>query len=132
MPIVLDASIVAAWVLPDESSLVAAKVMMEIPSSGGVVPAIWPFELRNTFLVAERRGRIDPQSTASFIASIARLPLAMDPDAELDTVLEIARRHRLTVYDAAYLELALRMGAPLATLDGALLSAAKATGVAFS
>ena len=90
--------------------------------AGAVVPSLWWFEVRNLLVINERRGRIDPVGTASFLADLARLPIAVDPLPDSASVLALAREHDLMVYDAAYLELAVRL--PLATLDRALIAAA--------
>jgi len=77
-------------------------------------------------IVNERRGRLDSAQTARALRLLGGLPVAIDTDVEEETLMQLARRHRLTVYDAAYLELALRAGYPLATLDAALAIAARA------
>src|SRR5271166_5954780 len=103
MPFVLDASIAACWAFDDEDHPVAALALERVRTDEARVPSLWWFEVRNTLIVSERRGRLQ----------------------EAD-VLALARRRRLTVYDSAYLELARREGAPLATLDAALATAARA------
>ncbi len=129
MPFVIDASVAASWCFPDENDAQADAAIDRLASDETVVPALWWFEIRNVLVVSERRGRIDPAGTAAFLADLGRLPIRIDrhPDSEL--VLTLARKHRITAYDAAYLELALRLDAPLATLDRALASAAAAEGV---
>lgn len=128
--VVLDASVVAAAVLPDELSIPAVRVVNGLPRTGGIVPSVWPFEIRTTLLSAERKGRITPTAMDSLIAIIERLPVEIDGSADFQALIALARAHRLTIYDAAYLELAKRLGAPLATLDAALARAAKAENVA--
>jgi predicted nucleic acid-binding protein len=81
-------------------------------------------------VVNERRGRVREADTALFLGSIARLPISLDRNPDETTVLMLARRHRLTVYDASYLELAPRLDLPLASLDRGLRQAANACGVA--
>jgi predicted nucleic acid-binding protein len=100
-----------------------------VASGGAVAPAFWWFEVRNLLAMAERRRRIAPAGTASFLADLQKLPIAIDRAPDSETVVELAREHALTVYDAAYLELALRLAVPLATLDRALADAAPAAGV---
>lgn len=129
MPFVLDASVTAAWCFPDENSDTAQAAFDGLADDEAVVPALWWFEIRNILVVNERRGRIDPSETAAFLADLARLPLRIDRKPDGDVVLALTRKHRLTAYDAAYLELARRFGAPLATLDKALATAARADGV---
>jgi predicted nucleic acid-binding protein len=96
---------------------------------GAVVPALWWFEVRNLLVMNERRRRIAPAGTAIFLADLQKLPIAIDRAPDSETVVELAREHGLTVYHAAYLELALRLALPLATLDRALADAAPAAGV---
>jgi predicted nucleic acid-binding protein len=93
------------------------------------VPVLWWFEVRNVLVVNERRGRIDPTGSAAFLADLERLPINFDRQFANEAVLALARAHRLTFYDAAYLELALRADAPLATLDQQLARAARAARV---
>jgi len=128
--IVLDSSIVGCWCFPDESSPVAAAAFDELGRAGAIVPSLWWFEVRNVLVVNERRGRIDPPGSAAFLADLDMLPISFDRQSDSTTVLALAREHRLTVYDAAYLELAHRREAPLATLDRRLAAAADAAGVA--
>jgi predicted nucleic acid-binding protein len=94
-----------------------------------VAPALWWFEVRNALVQGERRGRFTELWTARFLRDISRLGITIDRAPGETGVLTLARRHRLTVYDAAYLELALREGLPMATLDEALAGAARAEGV---
>ena len=91
-----------------------------------LVPSLWWFELRNTLIVSERRGCLTETDTALFLRQIARLPIGGDRSPGEAEVLMLARQHRLTVYDASYLELARREGVPLATLDDDLRGAGKA------
>ena len=129
MSVVLDSSIAGCWCFPDEASSVADAAMVEVAADEAVVPAIWWFEVRNLLLTGERVGRMDPLGTAGFLADLEALSIRIDRAPESDVVLAFARRHRLTIYDAAYLELADRIGAPLATLDRPLARAARAAGV---
>lgn len=129
MPFVLDASVTAAWCFPDENSDTANAAFDWLANDEAVVPALWWFEIRNILVVNERRGRIDQSETATFLADLARLPLGIDRKPDGDVVLAMARKHGLTAYDAAYLELARRVGGPLATLDKVLAIAARADGV---
>jgi predicted nucleic acid-binding protein len=94
------------------------------------VPALWWFEVRNILIVNERRGRLAHADTAAFLRGLSRLGIVTDRAPEETAVLTLARKHRLTVYDASYLELAQRETLPLATLDKGLLAAAKAAGTA--
>lgn len=129
MPFVLDASIVGCWAFPDESSPVADGAYQRIGDDRSVVPTLWWYEVRSILLIGERTGRIEPAGTAEFLTDLARLSIEVDRTPASDVVLALARSHRLTVYDASYLELASRLGAPLATLDRALAAAAHSAGV---
>jgi predicted nucleic acid-binding protein len=126
---VLDSSIVGCWCFPDESSPVADAAFDQLSPDGAIVPVLWWFEVRNVLVINERRGRIEPPGSAAFLADLDTLPIAFDRHSDSGTVLALARMHRLTVYDAAYLELAGRLDAPLATLDRKLAAAARAAGV---
>jgi predicted nucleic acid-binding protein len=126
MPFVLDASIAACWAFNDEDHPSAALALERVRDDDVLVPGIWWFEVRNTLIVNERRGRITERDTAAFLRALSRLGIAIDRSPDEAVVLTLARRHRLTVYDASYLELSLREGLPLATLDGDLLRAARA------
>ncbi len=126
MPFVLDASIAACWAFDDEDHPSAALALERVREDDALVPAIWWFEVRNTLIVNERRGRITEGDTAAFLRGLSRLGIAIDRTPDEGAVLTLARRHGLTVYDASYLELSLREGLPLATLDGNLARAARA------
>jgi predicted nucleic acid-binding protein len=129
MPFVVDASVVACWILPDERHPVAAAAYKRIAEDPAVAPGLWWFELRNLLLVNERRGRLDGAKSAQALRLLRALPVAIDTDVEEDVLMQLARTHRLTVYDAAYLELARRQSLPLATLDTALARAARGEAV---
>jgi predicted nucleic acid-binding protein len=129
MSVVLDSSIVGCWCFPDETSPVADAAMVEVGADEAVVPAVWWFEVRNLLLTGERVARMDPIGTAGFLADLEALSIRIDRAPESDVILALARTHRLTIYDAAYLELAGRIGAPLATLDRKLAEAARAARV---
>lgn len=129
--LVIDASFALALLLPDEAKPPAAAVA-QLEAHGAIVPSIWHFEVANTLVMAERRQRIAAPDVGSILTKLARLPIATDDkpaaSASVDCAV-LAMRRRLTVYDAAYLELAKRLRLPLATLDGDLRKAAKAEGV---
>ena len=129
MPFVVDASVAACWLLPDKAADAAAFAYARFPDDTAIVPTLWWFEMRNIFIVSERRGRIDSSRTAMAMALLRGLPIRVDAASDEDLLLTLARRHGLTAYDAAYLELALRLGLPLASLDDALLRAARTEGV---
>ena len=130
MPFVLDASVAACWVFEDEDHPIATQALERIRTDEARVPSLWWFEIRNILIVNERRGRVAAADTAAFLRGIARLGIEIDRAPEETAVLTLARKHRLTVYDAAYLELAQREALSLATLDKELRAAAQAAGVA--
>ncbi len=125
MPFVLDASIALAWAFADEDDPRARAALARIRTDEALVPSIWWFEIRNTLVVNERRGRQTEADTAAFLRTLARLAVTIDRQPGEAEVLALARRHRLSVYDAAYLELAQRDSVPLATLDRKLVGAAR-------
>ena len=129
MAIVVDVSIAAAWCFPDERAAAAERALDDLPRLGGVVPGIFSYEMRNVLIVNERRGRIDQAGSARFLLRLRDLRLLRDDAHDDDIVLALARKHRLSAYDAAYLETALRRGDSLATLDRDLAGAAAAEGV---
>jgi predicted nucleic acid-binding protein len=129
VPFVLDASVAGPWILADESSPAAARIADLLVTDRAFVPPIWWYEVRNLLVVSERRGRLAWDDSAAFLTLVADFDIAIDPAVERDETVLLARRHRLTVYDAAYLELALRRQLPLATLDTALAAAARSAGV---
>jgi predicted nucleic acid-binding protein len=127
--IVLDASVAVAWCFEDEKSHFTEGVL-DLLSAGTEVltPAIWPFEVANALLVAERRKRITIAQVTALLRRIAELPISVEPieaGRAFEQILAVARQQNLTEYDAAYLELALRTGLPLATLDGNVKQAAR-------
>jgi len=129
--LVVDSSVTGAWCLRDEHNAAADRLLATVAEHGGVVPALWPAEMANILIMAERRGRIGPADAERAVALIRRLPLAIEPaDGEtLGRTRALAREHGLTAYDAWYLEVALRLALPLATFDAALGSAAERAGV---
>ena len=128
MTLVVDASILVAWAF-DEVNAVASEARERMRRETAAAPALWWFEVRNALIQGERRGRFTELGTARFLRDISRLAIDVDRMPGEHAILTLARRHRLTVYDTAYLELALREALPLATLDEALVAAARAEGV---
>jgi predicted nucleic acid-binding protein len=126
MPFVLDASVAVCWAFDDEDHPIAELALECVRTDEARVPSLWWFEVRNTLIVNERRGRLTESDTATFLRELARLRVTVDRSPNEADVLALARHRGLTVYDAAYLELARREGAPLATLDAALSTAARA------
>ncbi len=129
MPFVLDATVAASWAFDDEANAKADAAILRARAEEIVVPALWYFEVRNTLVVNERRGRITPVAAGAFLRTLSLLRIIVDRLPGEVRLLDFARRHRLTVYDAAYLELAYRTGLDLATLDAALVKAAQAESV---
>ena len=130
MPFVLDASTAASWNFPDEDQSGARAAWERLRHDDAWVPAHWWFELRNVMLIGERRKRISENQTGYFLARLSRLRIAEAPRPNDPGIFALARRHRLTFYDAAYLEMAHREDIALATLDDDLAAAARAEGVA--
>lgn len=131
MPFVVDASVAACWLLPDETDIVATRAKDRLRDDIAIVPRIWWFEMRNILIVNERRGRLDAATSDRALDILRRLPIEIADDVDEAARLAIARAHRLTIYDAAYLELARRERFALATLDQPLAAAARAEGVEF-
>jgi predicted nucleic acid-binding protein len=130
---VLDCSVTVAWFFEDETEAYAEAVEDAMTTSAALVPALWRLEVANALLVGERRKRTTEAKVAKFLALLDALPIVVDEETAAHawtTVLSLARAHGLSAYDAVYLELALRRGLPLATLDGKLKAAAQAIGVA--
>lgn len=129
MPFVLDASVAACWAFDDEEHPIAALALERIGADEARVPSLWWFEIRNTLIINERRKRLTENDTATFLRAITRMRVSVDRAPDEADVLGLARRRRLSVYDASYLELARRDGLPLATLEGALSAAARAKSI---
>jgi predicted nucleic acid-binding protein len=130
--VVLDASTALAWCFPDEANDYADAVLVALEGKTILVPSVWSLEIANAVLVGERKKRLGQSEVRRFITLLESLPLAQDmpPAGEhANNVLPLAREYNLSAYDAAYLELAIRSGAPLATLDSRLRKAAQDAGV---
>ncbi len=129
---VIDASAVLAWCFEDEGGPEADVLIEQVAAEGAAVPGLWPLEIANGLVMGERRGRISQAESAAFVAMIEELPIVADQASgarALHETMSLAREHKLTVYDAAYLELAMRLGLPLATGDRKLRTAAERVGV---
>ncbi len=127
---VVDASVSAAWFLPDEATPASEAALQATATHDVWVPALWLLEIGNLLLNAERRKRITAAKRVELANAAAALRIRVDREPVTITALdELAARHRLTAYDAAYLELALRRGLPLATRDDALRTAMTTAGV---
>ncbi len=126
---VIDCSVAIAWVLSDEQHEIADLALSLLESGRGHVPALWKFEVLNVLLVAERRGRTTPAEVAESLHDLSKLVIEEDHDPAEEAVLAIARRCKLSAYDASYLELASRKKLPIATLDRSLQKAARTSEV---
>jgi len=133
MPFVLDASVAVAWCFDDESDSESASILDQLQDEAAIAPAIWPLEVANALRNGERRGRLEPGDSLRFTELLGELLVEVEPltlRRALNSVLFVAREYDLSAYDAAYLELAIREGCPLASLDRALRAAAERAGVA--
>jgi predicted nucleic acid-binding protein len=131
--VVLDSSVTLAWLYSDELTDPVRQVFERVTATRAWVPALWRLEVANSLHMAVRRKRIDAAFRDASLADLALLNIGTDPDTDAfawSTTLQLAQSHGLTVYDAAYLELAQRMALPLATLDEELRAAGRAVGIA--
>lgn len=130
--LVIDSSITIAWCFPDEKDDYSQSVLDALASEHAIVPDLWHLEVANTLVVGERRKRSTQVETVAWTSFLAALPIAVDEETKAHAftdTMQLARTHDLSAYDAAYLELAMRRGLPLATLDDKLKAAAQAVGV---
>jgi predicted nucleic acid-binding protein len=131
MALVLDCSIALSWFFPDEKTAFTEAALDLVALEECWVPAVWRLEFPNALMVAERRRRLTREERHQVIDEAARLRLRVDATVpELRAISDIAERHELSTFDAAYLELAARQGAALITLDRALAAAAATAGIA--
>lgn len=127
MSLVLDSSVTIAWIDPAETTDAVRSVFDRIGVASAWVPGLWRLEVANVLEIRIRRGRNDADFRDATLADLALLPIQLDPETNArawGSTVKLAQRHHLTVYDAAYLELALRRRLPLATLDRELRAAA--------
>ena len=122
--LVVDASVVVAWLFDDEDEPRGDGVLDQLVEDGALVPQLWHLETRNALLTAERRGRLSPEEVRERLDALKGLPITTDEEPDLQSAFDLARAHGLSLYDSLYLELAKREGAELATLDGPLGRAA--------
>ena len=122
-----------AWCFADERHAGAEAILDSLSQSAqAIAPSIWPFEVANALLIGERRNRISVAQVTLLLRHLGNLPITLDPvqtESAFERILPFARQERLTEYDATYLELAIREGLPLATLDADLRRAARKVGV---
>ena len=129
---VVDNSVVMAWCFADEGGDYADRILGRLESAQALVPAIWPLEVGNVLIVGEKQKRLTEADTMRFLALLSQLPIVVEqetPDRMLKEIVALAREHDLSTYDASYLDLAMRSGLPIATLDTALIKAAQKSSV---
>jgi predicted nucleic acid-binding protein len=130
---VLDASIALAWCVADAATPATDALLDRLAEEEAVAPGLWRIEVANALVMAERRGRLSVAGLTRSVGLLQRLAVAIDPESSeraFRELLDLARSERLTVYDAAYLELALRLGLPLASKDAKLRVTAASFGLA--
>jgi len=126
--LVVDASITMCWCFEDEKNEYADNVLKSLGPNEAVAPSIWPLEVGNALLVAERNKRLSEARIVHFLGMLSSLPIRIEresPERMLKEIFALAREHALSTYDASYLDFAMRVALPLATRDGSLIRAAK-------
>jgi predicted nucleic acid-binding protein len=129
---VLDSSVTLSWYFDDERTEATIALLRRVAGSGATVPSLWRLEVANGLQVAVRRGRIDTAYRNASLQDLGSFAIVVDTETDRHAwaaTLQLSDRLRLTLYDASYLELALRLQLPLATLDGGLAKAAFDEGV---
>jgi len=129
---VVDNSVVMSWCFKDETNQYADAVLDRLSEATAFVPSIWPLEVVNVLLAAERKRRLNEADSVRFITLLSQLPIMVEherPERIMKDLLALARANNLSSYDASYLNLSMRKGFPLATLDTRLREAAKKTEV---
>ena len=130
MPFVIDNSVVCGWFLANQSTDYTEAIARRLLDDGAIAPGLWPLELANVLRSACKRGAMIASQAREVAEQIAALPIAVDAQPPTtQAILALALRYDLSSYDAAYLELALRLQLPIATQDTALAEAAMAAGV---
>lgn len=130
--VVLDASVALSWCFADEATPATEDVLRRVAAGSFVVPGLWFTEFANALLMGERRGRITAEKSTAAFVMLSSMACEVDPvsaSVVFGRIAALARTHLLTVYDATYLELAIRRELPLATTDKALRTAARGCGV---
>ena len=129
---VIDTSVVMPWCFKDEVSEYVDSVLDSLEHFTAIAPSIWPLEVGNVLLAAERKNRLSEADSIRFIALLSELPISVDqepPERMIKEIFALAREHKLSTYDASYLDLAMKKGVPIATLDNRLITAAKRSNV---
>jgi len=129
---VVDNSVVMSWCFKDETNQYADAVLDRLSEATAFVPSIWPLEVVNVVLAAERKKRLNEADSVRFITLLSQLPIMVEhdrPERIMKDLLALARANNLSSYDASYLDLSMRKGLPIATLDARLREAAKKTDV---
>ena len=131
MTFVIDASVAISWLFADEQTLLSMNLLQQVSGTGAIVPSLWRLEIASALQTGIKRKRIDAPYRDAAIQKLLSLPIETDPDTNdyaWTSTLRLADIHQITVYDASYLELALRRGLPLATRDDQLAAAAGRAG----
>lgn len=129
---VVDNSVVMSWCFKDETNQYADAILDCLSEATAFVPSIWPLEVVNILLVAERKKRLSEADSVRFITLLSQLPIIVEherPERLMKDLLALARSNNLSSYDASYLDLSMRKGIPIATLDTRLITASKKTNI---
>jgi predicted nucleic acid-binding protein len=127
---VLDVSVTVEWAFDGQNAVTAYPALSQIQASFASAPLLWQFEVASVLRKALKDGRLTQREASSFIADLSTLDIRLDSSApSIELQMELAQQFHLTTYDAAYLELAMRLSQPLATLDDDLAKAARKAGV---
>ncbi|HOA57263.1 MAG TPA: type II toxin-antitoxin system VapC family toxin [Dermatophilaceae bacterium] len=130
MAFVLDSSVALSWCFEDEVTEATLRIRERLSTERAVVPSLWLLEVANVLLLGARRGRLTAEAAAEFADLLVGLPIdVVEPERDIADLMQLAAEHRLTAYDAAYLQVAAARRLPLATLDATLAEAARAAGV---
>lgn len=132
MSVILDGSVTLAWCFDDESTSEIDAMMMGVAQEGAFVPSLWRLEVANGLQMGIRCGRMTIPQRDSLFVILSAMDIAIDEETDRyawSATLRLAERHKLTIYDASYLELAVRRSLPLASLDKALRQAARSEGL---
>lgn len=131
MAFVLDSSVALSWCFEDEVTEATLRIRERLSTERAVVPSLWLLEVAHVLLLGARRGRLTAEAAAEFADLLLGLPIdVVEPERDIADLMQLAAEHRLTAYDAAYLQVAAARRLPLATLDATLAGAARSAGVA--